>query len=120
MYSRYFALCLFVPVSALVLLSGCGEGGGGGGDEFIGAAEVNVRSSPSEIDTGDRTKVEVLVREVADDGIILKVRFPDGLLYVPDSSQMIVDGKKDEVRISPQSVSTSNNDTFVVYFIPQS
>lgn len=99
-----------------LLLSGCG-GGGGDGDSFIGAANLSVRTSPSTIDTGDRTQVTIDVSDVHENGILLKVRIPAALAYVPASAFLIVDDN--DIDIGPDKNVADNNRRFLVFFLDQ-
>jgi hypothetical protein len=100
----------------MATLSGCGGGGGGGGgnDTFIGAALVAIATSPSEIDSGDRTLTKISIAEVHPDGIALKLRFPDGLRYVLDSSVLVVNGNKSDA--SPTVNVSKDGFVYMVYY----
>lgn len=106
-------------LSTLVLFacSSCGSGGGGG-DDFIGAANLSVRTSPSTIDTGDRTQVTIDVRDVHENGILLKVRIPAGLAYVPSSAFLVLND--DEIDIGPDKNVADNNRRYLVFFLDDS
>ena len=114
--TRFFR---FLPKVALLLLltqaSGCGGGGGGGGDDFIGAAQVTIRASPSKIDTGDRMLVSVDISEVNENGIALKLKFPDGLTYVPSSSSLVIADQS--IDISPTVNQGKFNSVYLVYYL---
>ena len=104
---------LITGLIACFALIGCG-GGSGGGDTFSGAALVAISSTPSQIDAGDRTKVTIDISQVHPDGIALKLRFPDGLRYVPNSSVVIVGGNKSD---SGPAVNISKDGyVFLVYY----
>lgn len=105
-----FVLAIMLGTS----FSGCGGGGGGGDDTFIGAALVAVTSAPSEIDAGDRTQVTVDISQVHPDGIALKLRFPDGLRYVLDSSTLIINENK--VDASPTVNLSKDGFVYLVYY----
>jgi hypothetical protein len=97
----------------------CG-GGGGGGESFVGAANVQVDTSPSRIDSGDRTQLRIRLSDVHENGIALKIRFPSGLRYVPASSFLMVDEK--EIDLSPTINQTveSEDVTYLVFYLTQS
>ena len=112
---------LFGPVIAfsvitlsVITLTGCGGGGGGGGDSFIGAALLSVSATPSEIDAGDRTRVTVNIAHVHPDGIALKLKFPDGLKYVIESSNLFVNGNKSDT--APAVNASKDGFVYLVYF----
>ncbi|NLF25415.1 MAG: hypothetical protein GX589_07125 [Deltaproteobacteria bacterium] len=109
----YVCLMLFVCAP---LLSGCGSSGGGG-DDFIGAGVVSISCSPSKIDGGDRTRVTIHIRDTHPDGIALKIFFPHGLMYVQNSSRLLVDDA--ERRITPDEHLESQTGVFLVYYIAQ-
>lgn len=110
------SLKLLLSLVLLVSLTSCG-GGGGDGDSFLGAATLRVDASPRTVDTGDRTKVTVIINDVHEDGIILKILFPDGLTYVLDSSFLIVDEKEND--IGPAFNGVGDDGIFLVYFLSQ-
>ena len=101
-------------------LSGCGGGGGSDSDSsFSGAASVSLDLSPSSIDTGDRTLVQLWVGDVHDNGVAIKLRYPSGLSYVTGTAKVVVD--EDEVSIKPTvNVRTADRSTtYLVFFVPQ-
>lgn len=111
----------YLPFLFLALFSfgvfGCG-GSGGGGDSFSGAGNVLVSIQPNTIDVGDRTRVTVRISQVNPDGILLKVKFPDGLSYVGDTAFLIIGS--DEIDIGPDlNVSGDGDDQFLVFFFEQ-
>jgi hypothetical protein len=101
-------------VLLLIFLAGCG-GGGGGDDEFIGAAIVNISASPKTIDTGDRIQVRIRIEEVHETGIALKVRYPEGLLFVNDSTK--IETSDEEREVAPTTHVTDDNETYLVYYL---
>ena len=104
----------------LIPLAGCGGGGGddGGSDgDFNGAAEASVSASPSEIDPGDRTRVTIEIRDVNPDGIALKIRFPDGLEYVPASAYLTID--KEKIDVTPTVSVRKDSSRYLVFYIAQ-
>lgn len=105
----FAALCLALPA--------CGGGGGGGGGDFVGAANASVSVSPEQIDTADRMLVRVDVSDVNESGIALKIKFPVGLVYVPSSSSLLVDGKP--LDISPDVYVAENNSRFLVFYLAE-
>ena len=109
-----FGCAVFLCAMSLV---NCGTGGGGGGGDstFVGAAETQLEVSPSEIDTGDRTQVTVEISNVHENGIVLKIRYPKGLSYVPGSAFLEID--EDDIDIGPQKNVTKDNDTYLVFFL---
>lgn len=113
------AVKLLITTSlCIATLSNCGGGGGGGGGDFIGAAEVTVRASPSSIDTGDRMLVTAEISSVNDSGIALKFKYPDGLGYVPSSSSLVV--KDQSIDITPTVNHNENNFIYLVYYLKKS
>ncbi len=98
------------------ILSSCG--GGGGGDSFVGAANVSVTVDPHEIDIADRTRVQIRVWDLSADGILLKVRFPDGLSYVPESA--VLKAGRVEEELTPAFLQADRNYVYIVFFLDQS
>lgn len=99
-------------------LQGCGGGGGGGGDDFIGAANITLEAKPGKIDTGDRTLVTIQIRDIHPNGILLKVRMPKGLAYVPNTSFLNVGDN--QVDVGPDKNVTKDSKTFLVFFLDPS
>ena len=108
-------LCLALLLT--VALSACG-GGGSSSDSFVGAADVSISAQPSEIDSGDRTEVSIEVSNVHESGIALKIRFPQGLSYVPTTALLLVD--QDEIDLTPTvNAMSSDEERYLVFYIPQ-
>ncbi len=110
-----------VLMTSLAALSVVGCGGGGGDDSsgFSGAANVSMSVNPSELDSGDRALVRVALSEVHENGIILKFRYPQGLVYVPNSGAVIIE--QDETPIKPRFnvVNRDEESVYLVFFLPQ-
>lgn len=108
-----------VALCAGALACGGGGGGSGGSDSFFGAANVDVRVSPSKIDSGDRTQVQIELSDVHENGIAVKIRFPSGLRYVPGSSFLLIDSK--EIDVDPTAVQTDDAEdlSYVVTYLSQ-
>lgn len=100
-------------------LVGCGGGGGDDSSGFSGAANVSMSVTPSELDSGDRALVRVEVSEVHENGILLKFRYSQGLVYVPNSGTVIID--EDETPIKPRFnvVNKDEESVYLVFFLPQ-
>ncbi len=119
-----FLFLLTATISATTLstiTTGCGGGGGGGGGgDFVGAANVSVRSSPQRIDSGDRTQLNVELSDVHENGIAVKIRFPSGLRYVAGSAFLMV-GER-EIDVSPTVNTTDDKEdlTYLVFYLSQS
>lgn len=107
----------FLFIALTVFLSSCG-GGGSGTTQFVGAAEVNVNTTPHELDAGDRTLVEIEVRNSHPDGIALKIKYPIGLEYVEATSFVEVEGQV--IDIDPGTEVVIEDATYLVYYLPQS
>ena len=113
---RTFITTIFFA-SVLTLAIACGGGGGGG--EFTGAARVSLRISDSYIDSGERILVQVRLSEINDLGIIVKVRYPSGLSYVPNTSFLVLNNDA-EIDIGPTNNQTVSGTTYLVYFLSKS
>ena len=112
---------LFVLLLVLLL---CGLTACGGGDdeettEFVGAARVEISTSPGSIDTGDRTKVTVKIEDVHRDGIILKVLYPGALHYVVDSARLGVGSTRTNVAPAwdEPADTTVDSPVYLVFFL---
>jgi hypothetical protein len=112
-------LLLSATLVCTTYLSACGGGGGGGGDAFYGAANVNVNTTPSRIDSGDRTQVSMELSDVHENGIAVKIRVPSGLRYVTASSFLLIDEK--EIDVTPKVIETIEAEelTYVVFYLTQ-
>lgn len=117
---RFFAAVFLASVS-LVLSSCGGGGGGGGGDEGNEdlAANVSLSVSPTTLDTGDRTTVEILIENFNEDGAAIKVRFPIGARYIIGTSELVFDDRTTDV--APTSnVSDDEEFSYLVYYFRKS
>jgi hypothetical protein len=100
-------------------LLGCGGGGGDDSGDFSGAANVTMSLKPSTLDSGDRTLVRVEVSEVHENGIALKFRYPEGLVYVPNSATITVDEKETPIKPRVNAVTSDEESVYLVFFLPQ-
>lgn len=118
MRASLFTTVLMVSLAASSLV-GCGGGGGDDSSGFSGAANVSISVTPSELDSGDRALVRVEVNEVHENGILLKFRYSQGLVYVPNSGTVIID--EDETPIKPRFnvVNKDEESVYLVFFLSQ-
>jgi len=117
--NRFLVICLFIGVTTSAIC-GCGGGGGGSSDsDYSGSADASVYTTPSRIDSGDRTEVSIDISNVNPNGIALKIKYPSGLQYVPSSAVLLVDEK--EVKLQPTvNVSASNEPAvYLVFYLKQ-
>lgn len=112
-------------ISSLALVScgfGGGGGNGGGGDDddtdSLNPGKFTLYVSSSSIDTGDRTRVRLVLSDISSHGAVLKIRFPENLDYVRGTSTVDISGV--EARLDPNVVASSNGLTYVVYFLTDS
>jgi hypothetical protein len=118
MILRYLP-CLLL--ASTVALTGCGGGGGGSGDPaFVGAANVTLKTTPSTIDSGDRTLVQAEVSEVIENGISLKFRYPESLRYVPKSGVLVFNNKEVDLTPTVNKVSEEEGLVYLVFYLKQS
>lgn len=101
-----------IAISTILLLASCGGGGGGGGS---GPANVNLNVDPSKIDAGDNMTVTIDISDVADNGIVLKIRTPVGLDYVTDSGYLTVEDVP--LNLDPAFYKTDTKFNYLVYFV---
>lgn len=113
-----FSSLFLVSFITTSFFTGCG-GGGGGDTAFFGAALVNIDATPRLIDPADRTKVTVRIDQAHENGVLLKVRYPNELKYVIDSAFINSDGSKKD--ISPVGgEQAGNRDNFLAFcFLPR-
>jgi hypothetical protein len=106
---------------AIATLTACGGGGGGGGSsDFVGAAVVSLETTPSEIDSGDRTLVETDISQVHKNGIALKFRFPESLRYVRESAFLYINNKEIDLTPTADKLSDEDGSRYLVFFLKQS
>lgn len=125
--SRHLSVLRSISVASLILTSvlalvSCGFGGGGGGgngdsnsEDSLNPGRFTLFVSPSSIDTGDRTRVRLVLSDISSEGAILKIRFPENLDYIRNSSKLDIDGTESD--LAPNVVASSGGLTYVVYFI---
>lgn len=109
---KKISIGLLILILTLPLI-GCS--GGGGGSDFIGAADVSISASPNQIDSQDRTRVRVDISRVNEEGILLKIRYLRGLTYAPSTSRLVVGS--DESGIEPSINTEIEGDVYLVYFL---
>lgn len=98
----------------LALLSSCG-GSGNGDVDFVGAANVKLSVSPTAIDTGDRLRVRVNISDTNLNDLIIKIRYPDSLAYVPSSAS--IDYQDDPEDATPSFNQTADGESYLVFFV---
>lgn len=112
-------LAVVLGLLVITCIIGCGSGSGGDDEEdFIGAAIISIRTSPTEVDTGDRTESTIDISEVDTNGIFLKVRFPEALAYVLNSAKIKVDNV--ETPFPPSISTTIENENYLVFMMARS
>lgn len=99
----------------LAFLLGCG---GGGSSAPIGPAEVRLELSPNKIDSGDVTTVTVSVSDVETQGVALKIRYPEALGLVRNSSKLFVNGESRS--FTPTENVVASGIRYLVYYIKPS
>ncbi len=77
-------------------------------------AEARIRTSPEQIDTGDRTEVEVELFDFVEDEIAIKIKYPLGLVYVSETAFLVLDGEL--VDIGPDEEESDSTDTYLVFY----
>lgn len=114
--AKLFSVAALGYVASSMLACG---GGGGSSDAFVGAATVSIDLTPSRIDSGDRTQVTTYVGDVHRNGIALKYRFPEGLIYVPDSALLEISEKKVSLSPTVNVFDSKENTNYLVFYLPQ-
>ena len=108
----YFQMRLLLAL-CLVALTSCG-GSGSGSIDFVGAANVRVEATPSTIDTGDRMRVRVRISDTNFNDLIIKIRYPDNLIYVPATATIqYLDDPEDA---TPNFNLSDDGETYLVFF----
>ncbi len=98
----------------IALLSSCGSSGSDDTD-FIGAANVQLEVTPTTIDTGDRLRVQIKISDTNLNDLIIKIRYPDSLSYVPSSAT--IDFQDDPEDATPNFNQTADGENYLVFFI---
>lgn len=75
-----------ISVLVVLVLFACGGGGGGGSGSSSDAAFVNIDVDNRNIETGQRMRIFIEIADILDQGVSIKIRHPEALLYVPNSS----------------------------------
>jgi hypothetical protein len=101
-------------VGCCLALVACGGGGGGGGGDSQ-PADLYIDISPSSIDTGDRVSADVLVDNLKEGSIALKVRFPSGMRYVSGSAKLILD--ESSTAFNPTTVALGGEYRYIVFYL---
>lgn len=102
-------------VFSLLFLS-CGSGSSGSGIDS-GPASARISVTPSVIDTGDITIAQVILKDFTESSIVVKIRFPSGLRYIPESSVIVVD---DEILdTGPEDIATATDYGYLVYYLDE-
>lgn len=107
---------------SLILCSsvfGCGGGGGSSDPTYSGSADVSIQATPSKIDTGDRTEVSIEVSNVNANGIALKIRYPNGLQYVPSSAKLLTEEKEADLTPTVNVAAPGEPQMYLVFFLKQ-
>lgn len=108
------------------LVTGCGLGGGGGGSGDDSSSELpvsaataeGIEASPRSILVGDRLKVTATLKDIVNDGVVIRFRYPKSLEYVKDSALLrYSDGTK--VDIGPSNNKSSESETYLVFVLTQ-
>lgn len=121
---KFLPLLSFLVAGALShSLVGCGGGGGGGGSadggNFSGAANASIQTQPSTIDSGDRTRVSIELFDVHENGIAVKIRYPEGLTYVASSAFLFVNEKKIDVSPTINDSAPKEDLNYLVFYLGQ-
>ena len=109
-------LTIFSALSVILACSACG-GGGGGGSDFLGAARADISASPHAIDTGDRTLVEIQLSEIHENGISVKISYPEGLRYVEHSAFLRV--RSIDIDVGPTENVAVDGAVYLVFYLTQ-
>ena len=116
--NNFFSLGI---IALLVSMVACGGGGGSGGSgDYVGSAEVAIDAVPHEVDTGDRIRVTINVRDVIPGGILLKLRYPTALHYVKDSANLVVSGGSVAFPPTSYAVTSDSTTAYLIFAIAPS
>jgi hypothetical protein len=112
-FTRTVVLSLFCALLPLGL-GACGGDSDDDDSEFVGAARVSVQNAPSKIDTGDRTRVRIGISAVNENGIALKILYPEGLAFVENSA--VLELSEDETEELVPALNVEGDDGFYLLF----
>ncbi|RIL09656.1 MAG: hypothetical protein DCC75_06050 [Proteobacteria bacterium] len=116
MLTRITTAILICLISALVLCS-CGGGGGGSTrDDYFVPARIDLDADPNDFLLGQRTLVTTWIYDIDEDGIVLKFRYPRGLVYATDTAYLEADGET--IDLTPDTNDSSGSNTFLVFVMP--
>lgn len=101
------------PFLTLCMMTSCG---GGGGDSFVGGANVDLSVTPNTIDTGDRVLVRVNISNIHPDGVSVKFNYPTSLTYIPNSGAF-ESSSQDEFDVDPVVNQNIDDETYLVFFL---
>ena len=96
LFPSFCLVCAFVTLLAMQL--GCGGGGGGGGSGNADVGNSFMTVEPATLEVGGVQKVSIELSDVTE-SLIVKVRYPDSLLYVPTSGRF--QSEQDNVGTNP-------------------
>jgi len=99
----------------VTMLISCGGGGGGGSDtNFTG--DLSLHLERDNLDSGDLTQVKIEVRDLNENGAILKIRTSTSLRYVRNTAVLFPD-RDEELRVSPSTDQATDNERYLVFFL---
>ena len=100
----------------VTMLISCGGGGGGGGSDTNFTGDLSLDVERDSLDSGDLTQVKIDVRDLNENGAILKIRSSTSLRYVRNTAVLFPD-RDEELRVSPSTDQATENERYVVFFL---
>jgi hypothetical protein len=97
-------------------LTSCGSGGGGSGSDTNFAGDLSLNLERDNLDSGDLTQVKIEVRDLNENGAILKLRSSTSLRYVRNTA-VISPNRDEELHISPSTDQATDNERYLVFFL---
>lgn len=100
----------------VTMLISCGGGGGGGGSDTNFTGDLSLDLERDDLDSGDLTQVKIEVRDLNENGAILKIRTSTSLRYVRNTA-VLFPHRDEELRVSPSTDQATDNERYLVFFL---
>ncbi len=104
-------------ISAVIGCGGIGGGGGGGGsDEPNSTGTITMQLERDDVAVGNFVQVFVEAENINEDGVLIKLHYPDSLIYSKNSA-VAFPGEKFDRDFPPFTESTTSGERYLVFFV---